>query len=126
MRASPSYDGRRDDLLAGWAAPAYHAEGTEFMKYLASILAIVSMLVVTVAGATTPASAKDKGPGTDTTNAPVAYACGAPDSATDNTARCFAQMRTDISGPLGLAPLAPSGLGPADLRAAYKLTSNGS
>ena len=97
------------------------------MRYLASMLAIVSMLALTWGSAAPQASAtglNDKGTGADK-GAPIAYSCGAPDTAKENTARCFAQMRLDVSGPLGLAPLAPSGFGPADLRSAYKLAANG-
>src|SRR3954452_6488247 len=56
---------------------------------------------------------------------PVRHLCAAPTS--PGQMACLAVVRTDVKGHLGVMPpdATPSGLGPADLKDAYKLPSSG-
>jgi hypothetical protein len=81
------------------------------------------MLALALAGMAPGVGATGPAPGK---GVPVDFACGMPGSAAAGTARCFAQVRTDVSGQLGPLAATPSGFGPADLQAAYKLSGGGS
>jgi subtilase family serine protease len=90
------------------------------MKRFFATASILVMAVVSFApGATAATVSPSKG-------APVDFACGAPGSASAGTARCFAQVRTDLGGQMGVLAATPSGFGPSDLRSAYALTGSGS
>jgi subtilase family serine protease len=95
------------------------------MKSVERLLVVMSILAIAMLGFMPSANAAGITPVKGT--APVDFSCGAPGSATAGTARCFAQVRTDVSGQMGVMPeVTLSGYGPADLRSAYALTSNGS
>ena len=105
---------------------------------LASVVAAASTLVaaltVTAATASAGVASTNQGRGHGAGN--VKNACVA---AKPGHARCFAEMRTDVSGGTGVrgpaarlagsvaaaATTLPQGFGPADLRSAYKLPTTG-
>ncbi|WP_316529455.1 S53 family peptidase [Kitasatospora brasiliensis] len=98
----------------------------------------LAMAAVTAVLVATPGTANATGSGatngaTTTQAAPVRDVCG---TAEPGYARCFAELRTDVQGGVGVRGMAaasatghaaslPRGLGPADLRAAYKLPATG-
>ena len=99
------------------------------MKRLRYLLAIASIMALVLTGFTSRVSAADTPPDKATPDKPapaVDFSCGSPRSEAAGEARCFAQVRTDVGGQLDMIDATPSGYGPADLRSAYKLTSNGS
>lgn len=99
------------------------------MKRLRYLLAIASIMALVLTGFTSQVSAADTPPDKptpDKAGPPIDFSCGAPMTEAQGDARCFAQVRKDVGGQLDIGKATPSGYGPADLRSAYKLTSNGS
>jgi N-acetylneuraminic acid mutarotase len=87
------------------------------LALVCGLLAVIATLIVArPAGARPPAAPA----GPAATSAQVRALCPAP--ARTGQAACSAAVRTDIPGHLGVTPQqAPTGYGPADLRAAYQL-----
>jgi subtilase family serine protease len=93
------------------------------VKKVQLLFAVLGMVALALTGWAPRATAAGLTPGK---GAPVDFACGAPGSAVAGSARCFAQVRTDVGGQMGPLAATPSGYGPADLQSAYKISGGGS